>query len=496
MVEASILLLVTLAAALVSLYARQWIGLPPFPVGELRFEFDPMALGFGIRSLILPLLLVYALSGAPFFRRIIGDEVKPRDRLRLAGTLVMIELIALVEDLNFSAPDRSVFGAFVIIIGGLLGGWRLGLGLGLVGMLFSGSVVYFIELNGGTLIDSLRGGVPPGVPAVPFWLDTLVAVGRDFILFYVLNLRALMSVWLGITAGLVGGWLGDRWLVPAIAFTFGMVIELATAILMLPTALMPVGFIVVQIASAILTGLGLGVVALVVRSQQASISRRKAAEAELAVAHAELRALRAQIKPHFLFNALNTIRYFVRTDPETARQLLLNLSEVFQRAIRSGEFVRLRDELSCVQAYLALEQARLGERLKVTWSGAVTEPQQLQDIESPLLDQAVPTLSVQPIVENAVIHGISKKPEGGTVCIAIDRVGMDLVIAVEDNGVGIEPARQMTILQPAAEGDTSIAVRNVDGRLRALYGADDGLVIESVVGQGTRVRIRIPIEKE
>lgn len=166
-----------------------------------------------------------------------------------------------------------------------------------------------------------------------------------------------------------------------------------------------------------------------------------------------------------------------------------------QRAIRSGEILSLRDDLRCVQAYLSIEQARLGERLKVTWSGVVTEPQQLQELDCALLDLRVPTLSVQPIVENAVVHGISKKAEGGTVRITVDRAGRDLVIQVEDDGVGIEPARRAAILKPPVEGDTSIGVRNVDGRLQALYGTADGLDIKSAVGRGTRVQIRIPVER-
>ena len=159
------------------------------------------------------------------------------------------------------------------------------------------------------------------------------------------------------------------------------------------------------IPNMLVSGLALAAIALMVRSVQAETARRKAEAAELALAHAELRALRAQINPHFLFNALNTIRYFVRTDPETARRLLLNLSEVFQRALRSGEFVPLRDELSYVKSYLALEKARLDERLQVEWIVPGEDH----------LDHPVPTLILQPIVENAVVHGIATESGGGTV---------------------------------------------------------------------------------
>jgi len=220
-----------------------------------------------------------------------------------------------------------------------------------------------------------------------------------------------------------------------------------------------------------------------VRGVQVETARRKAETAELALAHAELRALRAQINPHFLFNALNTIRYFVRTDPKTARRLLLNLSEVFQRALRSGEFVPLRDELSYVEAYLALEKARLDDRLKVEW-GILPEA---------VLDHPVPTLILQPVVENAVIHGIVRQPDGGTVRLAIEEADGDLLLRVEDDGAGIEPARLAEILGPEQAPNAAIGLRNIDGRLRAMYGEEYRLVVESKVGRGTSVQIRIPI---
>ncbi len=493
-VEVGLLALVTLAAGMVSVYARQVMQRPPFPASELRFEFNPFALGISIQRLIVPLVLIYLLSGSRVFRRYVGGEVRPHDRLRLAGMLVLIELVTLVYEASLSSPDRTVSGAFIIIVGGLLGGWPVGLGLGLIGVLFTGTFMYLFDVGGGSLAIALRG-IPPGMPIGLFLLQTLAALANDLVHFYVYNLRASMSLWVGMVAGLMGGWLKERWLAPAVASALGAGLELGAGVFIAPTAAAPVDFLTMVIATALLSGLGMAAFALVVRSVQAEFARRKAAEAELALARAELRALRAQIKPHFLFNALNTIRYFVRTNPEAARQLLLNLSEVFQRAIRSGEFVPLRDELSCVQAYLSLEQARLGERLKVTFSGAVTDPQRLHEQDSPLLDRAVPTLSVQPIVENAVVHGVSQKPEGGTVCIAVEQVGQDIQIRVEDDGVGIAPARLAAILQPAIEGDTSIGVRNVDGRLKALYGAAFGLAIESVVGQGTRVKMRVPIER-
>jgi two-component system LytT family sensor kinase len=179
--------------------------------------------------------------------------------------------------------------------------------------------------------------------------------------------------------------------------------------------------------------------------------------------------------------------------------LLLDLSEVFQRALRSGEFVSLRDELSYVESYLALEKARLDKRLQVVWSiqtdtGTYDTPPATN--ESPLLDYPVPTLILQPIVENAVIHGIAKKRDGGTVSITVEQVGDDLLLQVEDDGPGIDSTRLEEILNPERESKKSIGLRNVDKRLRTLYGDEHRLVVGSEVGGGTRVKIRIPVDSK
>jgi sensor histidine kinase YesM len=258
------------------------------------------------------------------------------------------------------------------------------------------------------------------------------------------------------------------------------------------------------VPNAAITALALVALYLMIRDVQNEETRRHAEAAQLeltqanlaltqtklALAQAELRALHAQINPHFLFNSLNTIRYFVRTDPAVARDLLTNLSEVFQRVLSAGEFVALREEISHVEAYLALEKARLDERLQVIWT----------NLSRDALDIAVPTLVLQPVVENAVIHGIAPKPEGGTVHILINRVGGDLLIQIADNGVGFDPvawgprageAMDVDAAPPARNG---IGLRNVDERLRLLYGDGYRLAVDSKAGEGTRVVIHIPLE--
>ncbi len=187
-----------------------------------------------------------------------------------------------------------------------------------------------------------------------------------------------------------------------------------------------------------------------------------------------------------MFNTLNTIRYFVRTNPETARRLLLNLSEIFQRALRTGEFTPLRDELRYAEAYLTIEKARLDDRLQVDW--------RIPEKGSDLMEFLVPTLILQPIVENAVIHGIAPKLEGGCLSIEIQPLGDDIMLTVADNGLGFDPAPRPDSLGPQKNSRKAIGITNVDQRLRSLYGDEYHLLIESHPGSGTRVEIRIPYD--
>lgn len=494
--------LATLAVWLWSLHVRQFLGRGEWAWSNLAglLNIHPFGSAVSIQALAVPLILVYLFSRTRLFRRFVSGESKPGDGLKLFGALALLQLLALSYGLwlFYQNPDQTVIGLFIVLVGGFLGGWRMGLGLGLLSALISGTVFTAIETGGSLFGDFLFiiTNPNPGFIFEYIFAEMLPAL----LPFYLINLRAGMAIWAGLMAGVAGDGLGERRFAPGVMGGLGIVIELGAGILIMFTVERPLEFAGLLASSALATGLALGAAALVIREVQSDGARRKAEQAELARAHAELRALRAQINPHFLFNALNTIRYFVRTDPETARRLLLNLSDVFQRTIRSGDAIPLHEELSCVQAYLSLEQARLGERLQIIWEGEGIEPDALHQaallVAAPrLLAQPVPTLILQPIVENAVIHGISKKPEGGTVRITVQAVEHDLVLQVVDNGVGIEPTRVAELLKPPAEGDTRIGLHNVDARLRAFYGPSYGLAIESEVGQGTRVKMRIPVSR-
>ena len=196
---------------------------------------------------------------------------------------------------------------------------------------------------------------------------------------------------------------------------------------------------------------------------------------------AEVRALRAQISPHFIYNSLGAIASFVRTDPDRARELLLEFADFTRYSFRRhGDYTTLAEELRSVERYLLLEQARFGDRLQVTLS-----------IAPEVLPVAVPFLCVQPLVENAVQHGLESAGGVGHIRIVARDRGQECEIEVEDDGTGEDPEKVRRALAGDAALD-SIGLGNVDGRLRNAFGDDYGLVVETAPGAGTRVLVRVP----
>jgi len=196
---------------------------------------------------------------------------------------------------------------------------------------------------------------------------------------------------------------------------------------------------------------------------------------------AELRALRAQISPHFIYNSLAAIASFVRTDPDRARELLLEFADFTRYAFRrGGAFTTLAEELGNIEHYLALEQARFGDRLQIS---LMVAPE--------VLSVAVPYLAIQPLVENAVHHGLESKQGVGHVSITASDRGSEAEIVVEDDGIGSDPDVVRAVLAGEQEGD-SVGLGNVDARLRQVYGDDHGLVVETAPGAGTKVTFRVP----
>jgi two-component system LytT family sensor kinase len=196
------------------------------------------------------------------------------------------------------------------------------------------------------------------------------------------------------------------------------------------------------------------------------------------LARAELRALRAQISPHFIYNALAAIASYIHSKPDEARELLVDFAEFTRYAFRGrSPYVTLADELLYVEKYLRLEQARFGDRLEVSLKVA---PEVLQAV--------VPVLSIQPLVENAVRHGVERRGHGRVEIVGRD-IGTDVTLKVIDDGVGMEPARAIRLL--AGDGD-GVGIANVQNRLKATFGSDYGLEIDTAIGHGTAVTMTLP----
>lgn len=214
-------------------------------------------------------------------------------------------------------------------------------------------------------------------------------------------------------------------------------------------------------------------------SSQLELAELDASRARLA--EAEVRALRAQISPHFIYNALTAIASYVRTDPEHARELLLEFADFTRYSFRRhGDFTTLAEELRSIDRYLTLERARFGDRLQVTVR-----------VAPEVLPVAVPYLCLQPLVENAVRHGLEGKAGPGRITILAEDSGSECLISVEDDGIGADP--EQIRLAMTGEGDSdSIGVGNVDERMRSVFGDEYGLVVETGPGLGTKVSMRVP----
>jgi sensor histidine kinase YesM len=209
---------------------------------------------------------------------------------------------------------------------------------------------------------------------------------------------------------------------------------------------------------------------------QIFLYRRRASEARALAAAAELSALRTQINPHFLFNSLNSIAQLISADPARAEVCVERLAEIFRYLLRSENrtFVSLDEELAIADAYLDIERARFGEKLRVDFL-----------VADEMRQARVPTLILQPLIENAVRHGISRKPGGGSVTIQATGNGKEVRLVVADTGVGLDRSPEECLV-------AGVGLRNVHDRLSVLFGEEFAPKMESNRGAGTRVEMRIP----
>jgi two-component system, LytTR family, sensor kinase len=192
---------------------------------------------------------------------------------------------------------------------------------------------------------------------------------------------------------------------------------------------------------------------------------------------ARMDALTSQINPHFLFNTLNTVSSLIRFDPDMARGVVLKLSNILRRLLRKHEtFVPLREELAFIDDYLDIEVIRFGpDKLQI-----------FKEIDEESLDSFVPSMLLQPIVENSIKHGLAPRLEGGQIHLRTRRRDGRLRIEIEDNGMGMSSERLAEVY------GGGIGISNVHERLRLLYGDQFGMDIRSREGEGTQIHIEIP----
>jgi two-component system LytT family sensor kinase len=223
--------------------------------------------------------------------------------------------------------------------------------------------------------------------------------------------------------------------------------------------------------------------------EQSELARLVSTQLELAeleqsrayAAEAELKALRAQISPHFLQNSLTAIAGLINSDPARARELVATFAGFLRASFRTPtDLTPLSEELRLVEAYLELENTRFSGRFEVKLN-----------IAPEALSVRLPFLSVQPLVENAIRHGLETRAGPGRLTIAAQDAGPEIVITIEDDGVGIDPDQ----LQRAIDGSEAtphVGIMAVDTRLRKTFGPDYGLVITTAAGAGTEVSMRLP----
>jgi two-component system sensor histidine kinase LytS len=200
------------------------------------------------------------------------------------------------------------------------------------------------------------------------------------------------------------------------------------------------------------------------------------------VTNAEIKALQAQMDPHFLFNMLNTIKSLIRTSPDKSRQLITQLAKYLRKNMQNvnQDLITIKEELEHVEIYLNLVKARVGERLLVEW-----------DLNKECLDYTIPSLTIQPLVENSIIHGIRFMSSQGLVKIAVIKIHNGIQISVMDNGGGMEA----NFVNESKEEHLGFALSNIQQRLLYHFGEKANFTIETHKGEGTIVSFIRPIEE-
>ncbi|MBI4115739.1 MAG: histidine kinase [Candidatus Omnitrophica bacterium] len=395
-------------------------------------------------------LLAYFLIRWPFFGKMLKTSLLSLNAKTLLSVFMSFFAI-LLSFLDFARYGESAWAFFdiqivLITVSGLLGGAWAGLFSGMAVALFR----WFLK------------------PELPIYVAMAVAAGVLSGIFShkIRNIQSSRKIGFGI-----GFFIG---------LLHGIVAYLPTIpFLPLPYVFFSVFFL------ALLEGTGVFIFLAVIGGVLREEARK---EMENELLKTRLLFLQAQMKPHFLFNALNTIAAICgQENAQKARNLILRLSDFFRRTVKEGdEMVSLKEEFSYINSYLEIEKARFQNRLNI---------ERNIDIEEASWSTQIPLLIFQPLIENAVQHGISKKETGGTLRIHITDKDNMLTAEIMDDGVGIDPSLVNHLLKgtDSTSGKLGIGVRNVHQRLIRLYGSSYGLRFESQPGRGTKVIVKMPL---
>lgn len=397
-------------------------------------------------------ILAFFFTKIPSFRRWLKAEKFPAK-----GKMYLV-ILSFVAALFFSFFDISRYGESA---------WA-----------FFDIQLVFVALSG------LIGGFWPG-------LATGVFVGM-----FRLILSPHHAVYAGITcgAGMVSG-LGSRFVksytkAAKVSFLTGVAAGIFHGIAIYLPAMATLAWQYFFMSVAFLALLEGAAVFVFMAVVSGLLDQEKQREVERELLTTKLLFLQAQIRPHFLFNALNTIAAVCNKENAAgARHLILRLAEFLRQAAkRYDDKVSLKEEMNYVDAYLDLEKARFQDRLRI---------EKRFEIPESVWNLKIPFLIIQPLVENAVKHGISRKEQGGTVSIEASEQDAHLVVRVKDDGTGTQPSRVQKILsEPQRSGEEGIGLRNINQRLIHLFGPGYGLQFNSRPNAGTEVEIRIPLKEQ
>ncbi|MFQ5724381.1 MAG: sensor histidine kinase [Terriglobia bacterium] len=421
-----------------------------------------------LQNLVLTLLfrlgvaasIAALIARSIFFQRVLREEERSVDErllfVLLYGPPVALGVLTRVLLPAYLATDVSLEGA---LVAGLVGGRMTGMMVGTLAALPAFLNEELLSLPFAVLCGAVGGVLrelctnkeqvwkfgPFSFLSVPRWLYNLLSKREgNWLMLPLLSCAGLELLRIGLGQAFPGALFylgGEGWLV-----------------------VLPVFATIVAV----------GLTLMIWNNTRIQI---KLLDQEQSLLAARMEALTSQINPHFLFNTLNTVASLVRVEPDAARKLVVKLSAILRRLLRKHDnFVPLREELGFIDDYLAIEMVRFGsEKLQF-----------YKQVEEETLELFVPSMLLQPIIENSIRHGLGPRIEGGEIRLRAVRQDGRLLIEVEDNGVGIAEERIPEIY------GSGIGISNVNERLKVLYGKDYSLHIESLPNLGTTIRIEIP----